>query len=540
MPNVNITEVHLLSVPLENDYKNTLVFADKQDQHQFFSSKVVKSYTEFSYQRKDNIIRVPEHIDTLLSSGCNYVMYKNSYYSNKWFYCFINDMKYINDACTEVQIETDVMQTFLNEYTVKESFVEREHVDNDTIGLHTFPEGLETGEYINDLHETDPTLEQAKLIYVVGATSAPIAGAAKDTPAGSGVYNGIYSGVKYFPYEMTETIDLVLDIFAIDSKTDTITGIFMAPKFLCPTASPNTYHEVAESDTAYSYTIEKEKNYTTIDGYTPNNKKLLAYPYNYLVVSNNNGAANIYQYEHFSSSKATFKVNGALTPGCSIRMTPTNYKGAVECDEEGINLGKYPICNFTADMYTNWLTQNSVNVMGHTITSDQFNMVGVGVSSALQVAGGIGLIATGGGALAGAGMLASGLVGGSSGIASALMQQKQHEMIPSIARGNLNCGDVITASNKNTFHFYKMCIKKEYAKIIDKYFDMYGYKVNMVKVPNTLHRERYWYTKTIDVNIDGNIPNEYLNRIKACYNNGITFWRNAAYMEDYSTSNTIV
>lgn len=535
MANINISEVHLLNVPLENDYKNTLYFTSKENQTEFFKSKKVHSFTDFSYQRKDNIIRVPKHIDDLWN--CNYVMYQNKKYSDKWFYAFIIDMEYVNDGTTQIKIDTDVIQTWLFDYNLKESFVEREHVSNDTIGLHTLEEGLETGDYKCDLHEIDQTLGQSKLVYVIGSTSEPLAGDAKDTPAGSGVYNGIYSGVKYYQYESTSAIDIILELFANHAKTDCITGIFLAPEFLTPLKSGAFQREVAESATANTYEKQIDKNLTSMDGYTPRNKKLFCYPYNYLVVSNNNGGNAIYKYERFSTSDCKFSVKGALTPGCSIRMTPKDYNGAVENDDESINLGKYPICNFTCDMYTNWLTQNSVNIAGHTVTSDQMNMVTSGVSSALQVAGGVALLASGAGALAGAGMIANGLMGGSSGIGNALMQQKQHEMIPPQTRGNLNCGDVITSSNKNTFHFYKMCCKKEYLEILDKYFDMFGYKVNMVKVPNKAHRTRYWYTKTMDVNIDGAIPNNDMNKIKACYNNGITFWRNANEIQNYSLSN---
>ena len=81
-----------------------------------------------------------------------------------------------------------------------------------------------------------------------------------------------------------------------------------------------------------------------------------------------------------------------------------------------------------------------------------------------------------------------------------------------------------------------MC-KEQYAKIIDNYFDMFGYKVNRVKKPSAGHRENYWYTKTIDVNIDGAIPQKDLQKIKDCYNNGITFWYTPANIGNYSVSN---
>ena len=112
--------------------------------------------------------------------------------------------------------------------------------------------------------------------------------------------------------------------------------------------------------------------------------------------------------------------------------------------------------------------------------------------------------------------------------------------MPAQSKGNLNCGDVITANSSNTFHFFRMSIKREFAKIIDGFFDMFGYKVNSLKVPNKNHRANYWYTKTIDVNIDGNIPNKDLQIIKNCYDNGITFWKSADNIQNYSVDNDII
>ena len=47
-----------------------------------------------------------------------------------------------------------------------------------------------------------------------------------------------------------------------------------------------------------------------------------------------------------------------------------------------------------------------------------------------------------------------------------------------------------------------------------------------MKTPNTNHRQNWWYTKTMNANIVGNVPNEEMNKIKEAYNNGLTFfWR---------------
>ena len=523
MNNPNISRLVLLKTSLENDYKNTIWFGEpdgdntKTNQTNYFLSKKFGGFdfTNLTYIRKDHSVKIPAHYDSVV--GANYVMYQNNpnYNANnlnqdKWYYAFVVDIKYISEGVTELVLETDVIQTWYFAYKVQPSFVEREHVSDDTIGANTYPEVVELGEYVCNKHELDSNLNDvnADLCYVVGSTSTPESGEAKDTPSGSDIYNGIYSGVKYYRYDKESPIDILLEIFAKSGKTDAITGIFMAPKVLAPLKEGATFREVATSYSPVTYhTLIDRPN--KIDNYAPRNNKLLTYPYSYLLVSNNNGNASIYKYERFSGEKCRFSISCCLTPGCSVRLTPSSYNGISQNDEEGLNLGKYPICNYTSDMYTNWLTQNSVNI------ANDIGMAGA------QIVGGIGMIATGGGAIMGAAGVASGI----GQIGSVLGQIHQQSHVPPQARGNINCGDVITSMSRNTFHYYDMSIKSEYAKIIDNYFDMFGYKVCRLKEPNKNHRARYWYTKTIDCNVDGGVPQKDLQKIKDAYNNGITFWR---------------
>lgn len=511
-----ITTVRLLAVPLENDYLHTLYFDSKEAQTNYFMSRPNKKYDDFSYQRKDHVIRFPVHIDDLI--GYNYVMYKNSAYSNKWFYAFIVKMEYVNDANTNITIETDVMQTWMFDYTVKPSFIEREHVNDDTIGKHTIPEQLETGGYICNEHTRDENLDE--LYIVIGVTSKP-----DGTRVGGFNYNGVYSGVFYYacPALKANLVTEFLEEYD-EGKIDAIQCVFLAPKFLVSNDNFDGVQGVANSTGARSYSILVGKQ-ETLNGYTPRNKKLLTNPYNVLYVSNNNGGSASYSYEYFNENVIEFTVKGAVTPSCSIRLTPLKYKGCENNDEESLNLGKFPICNWTSDIYTNWLTQNSLNIATSV------------VSGATQIVVG-GAMAMGAGpfaGIAGGGTIASGV----HTIAGTMGEIKAHSVQPPQANGNINSGDVITSSGRNCFHFYKMTIKEEYAKIIDGYFDMFGYKVNRVGTPLKDHRLTYWYTKTIDVNIDGNIPMEDLQKIKQAYNSGITFWKNAMSIGLYQADNPI-
>jgi hypothetical protein len=428
--------------------------------------------------------------------------------------------------------------------TVKPSFVEREHAASDELGEHTIPEGLELGEYTANMH--------AKAEYggAVYEESNIVIGVTKD-PDGNNVegmfYDGIYSGVRYYAFTNTDVINDTLHNFIsqydAEGIGESITCMFMAPKRI---SKPQDDHAVVGSNLVNymwinyggaSDAVEYETiGMTThlLDGYVPRNAKLLSFPYRYLLLANNAGASVPLKYERFYryddgvkyNLPPSFKIEGVLTPGCSVRIVPMYYNGIDRNDEEGISLGKYPILNWTSDVYTNWLTQNGVNI-------------------AISMASGVGQIVAGAAIAAGSGGLATAvgggsIVGGVSQIASTLGQIHQQSFSAPQAKGNLNAGDVVTAANQNDFHFYDMTIKAEYARAIDEFFDMYGYKCHRVKVPEKAHRAAYWYTKTIDANIEGDIPQEDLQAIKDCYNRGITFCKNASNFRDYSVANGIV
>lgn len=525
--NMNITEVRLLYVPLENDYKHTFYFANAAAQESYFKGRSAFTDVDFSYQRKDGYIRYHRDYDELIAKGVNYVMYRNTAKSSKWYYAFITKIEYVSDGKTNIYIETDVLQTWLFDYEVLPSFIEREHTNNDAVGANTVPENLETGEYIvnsNGINTVDDRLaamDQEKMIII--AVSEDSSG----NPVTGKYYGGAYSGLKYIPCATVATAENIINSYDT-GKADAIQCIFMAPSMLVSIDAGTG--EIKNSELPVTYTSSSSNTPTAIDGYTPKNKKLLCYPYSYLYVTNNQGAGAIYHNEKFYGTEwgaagvRKFTTFGVLCPGCSVRVVPYNYNNMQLNNDEGLNLGKYPVCNWTSDVYTNWLTQNGVNI-------------------ALQV--GSGLAAIAGGAMmaltgAGAGIGMGGIAGGAMSIANAVSQIIQHDMIPPQAHGNTNCGDVMFSMKSNTFTYTDMCIKAEYARIIDEYFNMYGYKSNRVKRPFTAHRAEYWYIKTIDVNIDGMIPMEDMRKIKECYNNGLTFWKTPANIQNYSVNNPIV
>lgn len=547
-----ITKVYLLDIPLENDYKNTLYFTSEQAQHTYFSEHIVKSYTDFSYQRKDNIIRVPDQYDTIYN--VNYVMYQNTNYNNKWFYAFITDLRYINDGLTDISIETDVIQTWFFEYQIKQCFIDREHTNNDTVGNNTQPEGLETGDFITDQVIPYNGLATSGGYYVMASSTFPYLDANDQLVGGNdggGKYNGIYNGLGYYAFSRdsagTERLNKVIKAFDSAGQSARINCIFVAPSLLVNEidweGSGYVWGRVRESNTAFQYSWEafstpQITRPTSLNGYTPRNKKLLTSPYCYLLMSNGNGGQAKYNYELFrnGANYVEFAISTVICPGMSTILEPLQYKVSSGYSENENLIGaKFPVCGWVSDTYTNWLTQNSLNIkLG--IIGGAFQ-----IASGIASAGAINPAMSMGEWDATTSQMGNAIGGGIGGILGSMKQvYLNREFMPPQAEGNINCGDVNFSRQNTTFTAYKMSIKSEFASRIDSYFDMFGYKTNQVKVPNTNHRQRWWYTKTIDAVITGSIPNNDIEKIKSIYNNGVTFWKNASDIGNYSLSNNII
>lgn len=531
------SELYICRCPIENDNKNQLTFSNRESQINYFNSIIVRSTSNYTYIRTDDTVRVDIPIDEIIN--CNYLFYRNNRFTDRYYFCFITDMKYVSENSTLISFKTDVFQTWQFDINYRTCFVEREHVNNDGVGMHTLPEGLETGEYIiNTINTIDDRANDT--LICMGCSEVP---SNFPVDVNNRIYGGIYSGLVYILFDSATECSKMIKAYDKEAKADAIYSIFLIPTSLSFTNKWYTgslgdqtdiKFAIPEfSDSAISMVNEKTINInTSLNGYTPKNNKLLCYPFNYLYITNNNGSDCTFNYEDFINNTPIFNVDGVITTGCSIKLYPLNYKkyenSTLPWKNSQFNYGmvgsKYPTCSWLSDSYTNWLTENAINL-------------GVsGISNLSQIiAGGI-ATATGVGAGAGIPMLASGLAGVTSQVSSLY----QHSLVPEQAKGNTNSGDVTMASEMMGFVYYQMSIKAEYAKIIDDYFSMFGYKVNSLKVPNIYGRKNWNFVKTIDCNFDGNFPQSDLQEIKNMFNSGITLWHSPDTMYDYSQNNSII
>lgn len=544
------TDVYLLKVPLEIDNENQLTFSNATAQFNYFNGLTGKlALDNFTYQRKDGVIRVPYCVDDLIHY--NYVMYRNEGFSTKWFYAYITGMEFINANTTAVSIKTDVFQTWQFDLSYKQTFVEREHVNDDTIGANTVPEDVETGEYVvNQVQDpsfpTDPTKTVDKRVvgfsgkcYVINSIYNPKGGSTKYLYTN---VNGVPISGGIWVFESPAAMQNAVIKYSNDGRLDSISQVYMLPRTIFddntlvadtlpgvvdPDAS--LYYQFTGSATSRDYTFTLSKP-SKLDGYTPKNNKLFTGQFSFINVTNNTGTTNAYPYEYFSNiNNIQFKVKGSASVGGSSITVPVNYKGVSENVVEGIMQGKFPTLSWSGDSYTNWLTQNAVNI--------GTGIVGDIAGAALGAASGHYLAyskASKAITQAGAG------VGLFNNISSTIGQIYQHSIAPYTSQGNINGGDVLSGDNINTNYAYAMSIKYEFAKKVDDFLSMFGYQVNSVKTPNVTGRTNWNYVKTVGCYIKADIPQDDLQEIKDLFDRGITFWHNPATFRDYSQSNAIV
>ena len=516
VPNTNII---LLKTPFEMDEENTLTFANATAQYNYFISLPKLELDNATYQRKDGVIRWAGSYDDIIEY--NYCMYQNESFSNKWFYAFIEDIKFVSTEVTEIKIKTDVFETWQFDIVWKQTFIEREHVSkaNDGYGKNLVEEKITFKEYFNMLRSD---FNFGDCHPVMATTVSPIDG----SNVGGGVYGGIPSGSTYYVFQQITDLFNGLTTIANAGKSSGIVSVFLAPDWLTGYNTATFISGVAEVPITTYQTdttgIAVPLNPTVIGSYTPVNKKVFTYPYCYYVLSNNSGTDVILKLEDFKDDgthTGSIDIIGAVCPSCSIRAIPVDYEvgNATFADGQnnqyGVNLGKFPICSFPVDSYTNWLTQNAVNI--------PLSIASGVISTATGIIGGNPISS------------ASGLISIAQNIGSIY----EHSLIPPSVSGNTNSGDITYSSGKLTFTGYLRTIKEEQAKILDNYFSMYGYQTNRLKLPNLNTRSNWNFVKTINCNITGNIPQKDLLEIKGLFNRGITLWHNASTFLDYSQAN---
>ena len=215
-------------------------------------------------------------------------------------------------------------------------------------------------------------------------------------------------------------------------------------------------------------------------------------------------------------------------------LCPRVYKGLyVNFDEGCVVTGLLQIA-VNVDTFRAWLAHsagtlavNSAASVGSAMYKGGQNAIAQlpnGVSRATSMAAGI----TG---AAGAAPVAIGLAA-----LSVVAEVVDHAYLPTVVRG-AQSGMVWAGTGDMSFRFYHRHITAQFAKIIDEYFDMYGYALHRVATPNRSARPHWTYVKTVGCAIVGSMPSDDARKIQDIYDNGVRFWKKPNEVGNYSLDN---
>lgn len=547
------SDVYILkNVPLEPSFDHTIWFDTPEQQATAFTTYALAFYFDkVSYQRYPRpYITLDKTADELFD--CNYMMFRNTAYGTKWFYAFITQVEYISNTASRIYYSIDPMQTYLFDVNVGQCFVEREHAMTDAIGDNLNPESFELGEYVYDAdYFPNIFLKSNYVICILAtwkATYKDNKWVIEDASTGGvgGVDSGIYTGLtkNLFEYDLAspracvENANAVIKAATEANKADGIVSITMYPKFFMNWSITGDLATGLVPDT-----VDSVPAFTgTFDGYKPKNNKLYTAPFCGVYVDNMQGNAANYAYEYFADRKPTFNIVGAVNGNLECASIPINYKGLPTNFQESLVMGGFPQCAWNVDTFKAWIAQNKYTIAAGVATTaidtvKQVAMAAAGLGMAGEVAGmtaamtgasspqtiqAVGQYANAYQNMQNASYNAQGDI--LTKTINLVAQVKTASTQPNHARGQQS-STVFCAMGYQGFHYMPYRIQGQFARIIDDFFSMFGYKTNRVKVPNRNGRKAWNYVKTCGCTLTGSAPADVTATLVQIYDRGITFWR---------------
>lgn len=496
----------LKDVPLDGSYSDTLKFSTYSEQTAYFLSKVFVSFDSCSYQRTNSSGDGPRKAQAVYVQAiaehlfeCNYLMFQNSHYTSKWYYGFIKSINYINPNTAEIIYEIDQFQTWFLACSVKPSFVEREHASNDIAFSNLAPEPFEITSYINDAN-----IWRGYPNRIFGNLGKPyiVALCTKDTltEGSPTMYSGVYNGLHMYSVPVSSYTDMTDFLENLGSKLDGVVELFMSPFY------PDTSALSKTVDTTLSRT------FNNFGGYTPHNNKLLNYPFRFIKLRSTTGEECVLRPEYMQTSTLTVYVEAVTGSNPELACIPSQYAGINPNYDYMLTTNEKLQCAWSGDLFKQWAAQNAVSIGLKAVT----NTLSI-------AAGAAGLVIPGGQALG-----VGGVAAGVSGLTSLISESAKMQTLPGEAKGKQSTSALGYALSRLGFEGLQYTCNADQAQRIDQYFDMFGYAVNQVKVPNMTSRTTWNYVKTNNVIINGEAPTDAIETIKACFNNGIRFWHGGA------------
>lgn len=519
------SNVYILSgVECDKSYNHVKWFNSRTEQFNYMFAKRIKSYDSLSYVR-DGVIMVDAWADDLYTA--NYLMFQNHAFNDRWFYAFVDSIRWENNRTAEIHYTIDNWQTWWMDCKVGECFVEREHVLDDTIGRNTIPEGIEYGELLvtreSLLTDFSYNVVYGCEIVISESQLSPIENQPKwyDKPVLGNVFQGSKIGFTDDPKKLLDFLNALINA----GYTNTILQVFTIPRDLSPVGD--------------SGTVVKQKSLPEIPqkfgNYKPHNNKLYCSPYSDYLIFAPTGDNMVLHPELFSDDASiSVRANTGTQP--QVIINPRHYNGVSANNySKGFTIDYGQKGSFMYDAYQAEIASYGFTQITEKLPQGSTDLgltLGAIAKYSSNISGSVSSIVHG----ASTGGAVGAISGGITSVGNSLAQYSKDTHDTSRLSGS-SVGSVLWATKLKDVRCHVKQIREEYARTVDNFFDMYGYKVNKVKRPQMEGRPSWNYVKCQNVALTGKIPVEAEEAITAVLERGVTFWKTAFH--NYSANNKI-
>ena len=579
IPNGNVTVYN--NVPIIKN-KHQKDFNNLTSQTNYFTGYLKEKDVETNIVSANNgvgTVKVHCRYDDI--QGCNYISFVNNWDNkgDKIYYGFIKDVRYCAPNVSFIDYEIDDFQTFMFDYEITETFVEREHCNrwqsNGKPVVNTVEENLFIGNAYK-VHHLAYKEVVSDTFFMVVVTNKEIQQPIDDGVNNGVVFGGVTSQLHYyiFPTDNTKTEIYINDVrliskdrffskmFSDTTFVNTVVDIMFThclPIYISRTSSnatqskyfaqniqisplkgsdqtdyiakiglafENQYQTTPQHSWVYNLQLFQDV-YSVLPNYTES--KMLMYPYTYLEVMDFLGNKMDVHLEEVNKIYDGKAINSKIVSGLSSSsQSIMQIYGNIESEE-------HKTSNFDNSLITVFTSQSPV-LTEFTASHIQ------GSKNALttQLVGGIGGVLFGTG-LALTGNVpfgVAGILGGVSAIASTIGGIKDMDNVPPNVKLTSSNPFINFGNNKFGYTLAIKTVSNEHASKIQGFFKMFGYKVNEIKNPNLKSRKNFNYIKTIDCNIVGEINDRVKENLIAMYDDGITIWH--TNILDYNVNNNEV
>lgn len=481
-------------------YNDVMSHANPSTQQSYFSAKAKYSLSEVIPIR-NNVIRLPYPADSLYD--CNYIMWQNVNFGNKWFYAFITRITWININCSELELEMDVWETWQFSLSFAPCFVERMHVNDDTFGKWLAPEPLDVSNKLLRLNSMTNFGSDSRIIVYWIPNEQFLPSWIGDCPM-------MCYQSSVAPSEFEEFFETNLQPLIDVGLQDNIIGAVVIPTAF------------ARKSGSYRTTLSRGK-FMNLDGYTPANKKLLTFPYNSIRIGSQNGVQAEYMLEKFEDNSMEFQVIGQPALDCILYGSFVNYE---RTDLTPVRVPNSAYTSIVSGFPQPLMT--GLQSLGYAQTTSALTMSAltrVEDFVAKPVNAVQDLFANSGEA----GKIGQKLWDANLGILPDLYKGKKADLERSaqaqVARiTGLPSSTSAWEGFRADFQFLHSTIDAVRAEMYDKYLTRWGYSVQTITAPLISGREVFNYVQTNGCVVYGNVGQEDLNVISQIFDNGVTIW----------------